>query len=217
MKIFLFILSLAASGICGYLLGSINFAIIITKLFTGKDIRDSGSGNAGFTNVLRTVGKLPSVLTLLGDFLKGVASVLLGFGLVYLFTADSQLLRFGGYLAAAGAILGHMFPLYYRFKGGKGILVTAGTLVVLDPITLLVILSVFLIVVFITKIVSLSSICAAVAFPITTVVSRAVGRSGYIIWDALLSFAIAAIVIFMHRENIKRLKNGTEKKIGAKK
>ncbi len=217
MDIFLLVAALIISGIIGYLLGSINFAIIITKIYTGEDIRDLGSGNAGFTNVLRTVGKLPSVLTLIGDFLKGVISVLLGFAAVYLLTGNLELIRFGGYLAAAGAISGHMLPLYYGFKGGKGILVTAGTLLILDPLTLLIILGVFLIVVFITRIVSISSICAAVAFPITTIISRAVGRSEYIVWDALLSVLIAVIIIFMHRENIKRLLNGTEKKFGKNK
>lgn len=217
MDIFLLVTALVISAIIGYLLGSINFAIIITKIYTGEDIRDSGSGNAGFTNVLRTVGKLPSVLTLLGDFLKGVISVLLGFAVVYLLTGSLELIRFGGYLATAGAISGHMFPLYYGFKGGKGILVTAGTLLILDPVTLFIILGVFLIVVFITRIVSISSICAAAAFPITTIISRAVEKSEYIVWDALLSVLIAVIVIFMHRENIKRLLNGTEKKFGKNK
>lgn len=217
MDILLFIVALVVSGICGYLLGSINFAIIITKIYTGNDIRDSGSGNAGFTNVLRTVGKLPSILTLLGDFLKGVASVLLGFGIASLLTTDSQLIRFGGYLATVGAILGHMFPLYYRFKGGKGILVTAGTLILLDPRTLLVILAVFLIVVAFTKIVSISSICAAVAFPITTITLRIFEHGHYILWDAILSISVAVVIIYMHKENIRRILNGTEKKFGSKK
>lgn len=198
-------------------MGSINFAIIITKIFTKKDIRESGSGNAGFTNVLRTVGKLPSVLTLLGDILKAVVAVLLGIWFVSLFTGNPDLPRFGGYAAAGGAIIGHMFPVYYGFKGGKGILVTAGALLVLDPLTLLVILCVFLIVVAITRIVSISSICAAIAFPITTVISRAAFKSEHILFDTAFAVLIAAIVIFMHRENIKRLLNGTEKKLGKSK
>lgn len=217
MEIFWFVVALIVSCVIGYLLGSINFAIIITKIVTGKDIRESGSGNAGFTNTLRTVGKIPSIFVLLGDFLKGVVSALIGLGAVSLLTSDSQLVRFGAYVATIGAIVGHMFPLYYKFKGGKGILVTAGTLVILDPITLLIILGVFLIVVAFTRIVSISSISAAVAFPITTISLRLIQNGDYIIWDGILSVVIAIVIIAMHRENIKRLLNGTEKRFGEKK
>ncbi len=216
MELFRIICACVLSSAVAYLLGSINFAIIITKAVLHKDIRDFGSGNAGMTNVLRTVGKGPAALTLLGDFLKGAAAVLLGH-LIFAYIGNQPDWLLGGYLSGFFALLGHLFPLYYGFKGGKGIATCAGVLAVLDWRVLLIILAVFLIVTAISRYVSLGSVCAAVAYPISTLCLRLWEESPAIWSDTAMAVLIAAVVIIMHRQNIKRLLSGTENKIGQKK
>lgn len=186
-----------------YFLGSINFGIIISKLFHGEDIREYGSGNAGMTNMLRTYGKRDAAITLLGDALKAVVAVILGrilFGIS------------GGYVAGLTCILGHAFPCYYKFKGGKGVVVTAATIAVIDWRIFLVLLGIFLLVVAMSKYISLGSVCGMLVFPLLVQV-----------WDrglninVLLSCLISALVIFLHRGNIKRIYNGTESKLSLSK
>ncbi len=162
------------TGVLAYLIGSINFAIIVTRLFAKKDIRDFGSGNAGMTNVLRTLGKGPAVLVTLGDFCKGVLAVLLGH-LILRFLGGG-IPFYADYLIGLLVMLGHCFPLFYGFRGGKGILVSAGVILMLDWRVLIVIFSTFLIVVAITRIVSLGSIAAAAMFPISTLVIDLIRR-----------------------------------------
>jgi glycerol-3-phosphate acyltransferase PlsY len=215
MEIFRLTLAIVVASLIAYLFGSINFAIIFTKLFIKKDIREYGSGNAGMTNVLRTVGKGAAVLTTLGDFCKGVLAVLLGH-LVLHYLGGSDVF-FADYFIAVSALLGHCFPLYYNFKGGKGILVSAGIIAVLNPWVFLIILTTFLITVIVSRIVSLASIAAAVMFPIATLVLGLIQHEVTVWYDTLSAVLIAGIVIFMHRGNIKRLKNGTEHKFGQKK
>lgn len=198
-----------------YLLGSINFAIIITKIFTKKDIRDFGSGNAGMTNVLRSVGKFPAALTLLGDFGKGVLAVFIG-KILIINLGGMISPSVGVYFAAFFVLLGHIYPIYYKFKGGKGILTTAGALLMIDPISLLICVIVFAIVCVSTRIVSLSSICCAVAYPVATFIVRVIQKNANIWLDTIMAIFIAGIIIFMHRSNIKRLINGTEHKFGKK-
>lgn len=216
MELFRLILSVVLAGVLAYLIGSINFAIIVSKLFAQKDIRDYGSGNAGMTNVLRTFGKLPAVITTVGDFCKGIIAVLLGH-LIIQFIGGATQVFYADYLMALLALLGHCFPVFYGFKGGKGILVSAGIILILNPIVFLVILAVFGIVVAISKIVSLASISAAVAFPIATLIHGLIVRSDVVWFDTLSALLIGGIVVFMHRSNIKRLLNGTENKFGKKK
>ena len=216
MELFRLILSIVLAGVLAYLVGSINFAIIVSKLFAQKDIRDYGSGNAGMTNVLRTFGKLPAVITTVGDFLKGIIAMLLGRWIISVI-GGGEALFYVDYLLALSALLGHCFPVFYRFKGGKGILVSAGTILMLNPIIFLVILIVFGIVVAISKIVSLASISAAVAFPIATWIYGLIVCDGMVWFDTSSALLIAGIVVFMHRSNIKRLLNGTENKFGKKK
>ena len=214
------VLAIALAAVCAYLLGSINFAIIVSKIFAHKDIRDFGSGNAGLTNVLRTFGKGPAAIVLLGDFMKGVLSVIIG-KLLFRYLggvgSGSEWFMLGGYIAAFFAVLGHIYPVFHGFKGGKGILITAGVMLVLDPWVLCAILGVFIIFVLISRYVSLGSICAAVAYPIATLAVELLmhRRTAWI--DAGLALLISAIVIFMHRGNIKRLLNHTESKLGQKK
>ena len=197
------VFSVLALLVVPYFLGSINFGIIISKLFHGEDIREYGSGNAGMTNMLRTYGKRDAAITLIGDALKAVVAVILGrilFG------------RSGGYVAGLTCILGHAFPCYYKFKGGKGVVVTAATIAVIDWRIFLVLLGIFILVVAFSKYISLGSVCGMLVFPLLVQV-----------WDrglsinVLLSCLISALVIFLHRGNIKRIYNGTESKLSLSK
>lgn len=215
MEIFLQILALLLAAVAAYLIGSINFAIIITRLFAKKDIRDYGSGNAGMTNVLRTLGKGPAVLVTLGDFCKGVAAVLVGRLILQLLGGGIPF--YGDYFLGLFAMLGHCFPIFYGFRGGKGILVSAGVILVLNWRVLLIILAVFLILVAFTKTVSLGSISAAAAYPVSTLIVDLLRKAPHPFLNALSALVIGGIVIFMHRSNIKRLLNGTENKLGQKK
>lgn len=215
MEIFLQILALLLAAVAAYLIGSINFAIIITRLFAKKDIRDYGSGNAGMTNVLRTLGKGPAVLVTLGDFCKGVAAVLVGRLILQLLGGGIPF--YGDYFLGLFAMLGHCFPIFYGFRGGKGILVSAGVILVLNWRVLLIILAVFLILVAFTKTVSLGSISAAAAYPVSTLIVDLLRKAPHPFLNALSALVIGGIVIFMHRSNIRRLLNGTENKLGQKK
>ena len=197
------VFSVLALLVVPYFLGSINFGIIISKLFHGEDIREYGSGNAGMTNMLRTYGKRDAAITLIGDALKAVVAVILGrilFGIS------------GGYVAGLTCILGHAFPCYYKFKGGKGVVVTAATIAVIDWRIFLVLLGIFILVVTFSKYISLGSVCGMLVFPLLVQV-----------WDrglsinVLLSCLISALVIFLHRGNIKRIYNGTESKLSLSK
>lgn len=196
-------------GLVAYLIGSISFAIIFSKNFAGFDVRERGSNNAGTTNVLRTVGKKAAALTLICDILKGVVAVLLAMLAANIWQeADEELLK---YLAGLMAIIGHTFPVYYGFKGGKGVATSLGVLLVVNPQIGIICLVFALIIMIATRMVSLGSVLAATLFPILTVFM--VDSFG----AKVISILIALLVIFNHRSNIKRLKNGTENKISFKK
>lgn len=227
-------LALLLAAVIAYVLGSVNFAILITRAFSGKDIRSFGSGNAGATNVLRSQGKLPAVLTFVGDLLKSMLSVYLGGVLlqhlqlspasieeVELLMYDPHNLELvGAYLAGVFCIIGHMYPLFFGFRGGKGVMTTLGMTLLLDWKTALILLAVFTIVVLTTRMVSLSSIAAGIFMPFSTFCMRyfAYGQR----WETAafctaVTVLIAVIVIIKHRENIKRILNGTESKFGRSK
>lgn len=196
-------------GLIAYLLGSINFAIIFSKKFAGFDVREKGSKNAGTTNVLRTVGKKAAVLTLLCDILKGVAAVIVAMLAANIWDeVDVDTLK---YLAGFFAIVGHTFPVYYGFKGGKGVATSLGVLLVVNPQIGLSCLVFALVIMIATRWVSLGSIMAALLFPILTVIMT--DNFG----AKLISILIGVLVIFNHRTNIKRLKQGTENKLSFKK
>ena len=211
----LYIVCLVVCALIAYLFGSINFAIIVTKAFTGKDIRDCGSKNAGMTNVLRTVGKTPAFLTLLGDFSKGLLAVLIA-RLVFTFIVKDVSSFTAEYICAICALLGHVFPIYYGFKGGKGILVSSGALVMLAPYAFLCSLVVFIIAVAITRIVSVGSILSSIAFPIALYFIRVAENASNITLEVILASCIALFIILMHRANIVRLIKGEENKFGSK-
>lgn len=212
------VLSVLVSILVCYLLGSLSFAIIVSKCIAKKDIREFGSGNAGMTNVLRTLGKGPAALTLLGDLGKAVVGVLLSrLLLTYWGQVPEEFLTMFLYLAGIFVVLGHIYPVYYGFHGGKGIATSAGVLLMVDPIVFVGVVVVFLVVVLISKIVSLASICASVAAPIITYVSQLLLGAQHALLDALCVLVFAVLVIIMHRSNIVRLANGTENKFGQKK
>ena len=196
------ILKIVLCLILGYLFGSLNFAIIYSKL-RGDDIRNHGSGNAGATNVLRTYGKGPAAIVFLLDILKGVIAVFVA--RIFL---DGDIFDCS---AALGAVLGHNFPVYYKFKGGKGVSTSLAVLLTLHYPTALVAMVTFLVVVLISKYVSLSSILAAVAAIITAFILFRI--------DVFSVFCaiIGVLCIFRHRSNIVRLIKGTENKLGQKK
>ena len=158
------------AAVIAYLIGSINTSIITTRIVAHKDIRTMGSGNAGFTNVLRSVGKGPAIFTITFDFIKGVLSAVAGSILVYSFVTASnpQLLaeyaRYGAYIGGLFCILGHMFPVYFGFKGGKGVVTSAALMAVVDIRVFALVLLTFLIVFLIKKIISLASLVCAVLF-----------------------------------------------------
>lgn len=224
-------LQLLAVVVIGYLVGSISFSIIFTRLFDKKDIRTMGSGNAGFTNVLRSVGKLPSILTFIFDFAKGLLAVYLGMLIFQASGAPFIVRQCGIYLAGVACILGHVFPLYFRFKGGKGVLTSAALILIIDWRIFLIVIGVFLIVFLITRIISLASISAAVSLPIGTFLvtffadylpnlsySMVRGYSlAYVVITTVFSLILAALVVGKHHANIGRILRGEEKKITAKK
>lgn len=191
----------AIIAVCAYLLGSLSFAIIVSKLTLGKDIRNYGSGNAGLTNAYRTMGAKKTLLVLLGDIAKGAAAVSIGMVLAG---------PVGKLTAGIFVILGHMFPLYFGFKGGKGVLVGAVMLAFFDWRVFGIAFVLFLLSVIVTKWISLGSILGAVSFPITTWVFY---------HDPVLTamaLGMAAVVVFMHRSNIGRIIRGKENKFSFK-
>jgi glycerol-3-phosphate acyltransferase PlsY len=189
--------------IVAYLLGSISFAVVLVRATTGKDIRAEGSGNAGATNVLRAHGKKLALFVALLDVAKGAAAVLL----MRLLTADPL----WGALAGVAAILGHVFPIFYAFRGGKGVATAVGAFAVLAPLALLCCLAVFVVVVALTRYVSLGSVIAMVLLPpvagLLFHAPRAVVTG---------SAVTALLVVFKHLGNLKRLALGQERKLGAK-
>ena len=201
--------------IIAYLLGSISFSVIISKKMAGFDVREKGSGNAGTTNVLRTVGKKASIITLICDILKGVVAILVAYiaGLILKDSVDKALLI---QLAGLAVIIGHTFPIYFGFKGGKGIATALGVLLITNWNIGLICLVFALVLMIITKMVSLGSLSASVLITILIIFmphTSYLVDGNYIIYGIL----IAALVIFNHRANVKRLLTGTENKIDFKK
>lgn len=213
------ILKIVAAVIAAYLLGSINFAVIFSNLFLKKDVRKMGSGNAGATNVMRTAGVLPGVLTFLGDTLKGYAGAYIGkivFENVYKATESPFLLPiYGAYICGIACMLGHVLPVFFQFKGGKGVATGVGAFFVCSPISAITGLTVFAVFTIITKIVSLSSIIATSVVVILSMILR--DTSAMFLPQAILSILLGSIIIYKHKGNIARLIAGTETKIGGRK
>ena len=198
-------------AIVAYVIGSINFAVIFSRKFAGFDVREKGSKNAGTTNVLRTVGKKVAALTLLCDILKGVEAILVALLAQVMWDGfDITVLK---YIAGFMVILGHTFPIFFEFRGGKGVATAIGVLLMLNWKIGLICLVFGILIIAVSKMVSLGSISAAVLFPVLTIfIEENVGLAGIV-----GSFLIAALVVFNHRANIRRLKQGKENKISFKK
>ena len=214
-KSFLLLASLLLAAICGYLLGSVNPAIIIGRLIYKKDIRKLGSGNAGMTNVMRNFGKKSAALTLICDIAKGLIAVLLG-RLLFMLLAPASSPDYGAYIGAVSAVAGHMFPVYFGFKGGKGVATVGGAIIALNPIIAAILLVILLVLMAVSKMVSLASIITVTCFPIITLLWNLLISENNPLFPTICSAVIAALVIWGHRENIQRIAAGTERKIGNK-
>ena len=213
------ILAILISAVLSYLLGSFNSSILVVRLLKHQDIREFGSHNAGLTNTLRCFGKGCAALTLVGDLAKGIVAVLLSKGICELLgtglTAQNDA-HFIGYIAGIFAILGHVFPIYYHFKGGKGVLVGVSVFLGIDWKVFLCLIVIFAVVLAISKYVSLGSIIAAACCPVVTFLFQFWQRGDLPMWYLWLNTGLAALmgawVIYMHRTNIQRLKAGNENK-----
>ena len=202
-------------AVISYLIGSISFSVIISKKMAGFDVREKGSGNAGSTNVLRTVGKKAAAITLLCDILKGVVSILLAIliGTVWKDVDKELILQ----IAGIAVVIGHTFPIFFGFKGGKGVATSLGVLLMSNWQIGLICLVFALVLMALTKMVSLGSCGAAVLFPVLTLFINdnytilTEGKSGRVYF--VYSVILAIIVLYNHRSNIKRMLNGTENKL----
>ena len=205
-------------AIIAYLIGSINFSVIISKKMAGFDVREKGSGNAGSTNVLRTVGKKAALLTLVCDILKGVVSVLVALlvGLIAGETANKAILV---EIAALAVVIGHTFPVFFQFKGGKGVATSLGVILIVNWKIGLICLVFALAIMAVGRMVSLGSISASVLFAVLTIFIRDSYIGGVEFEFSFIIFGIllAALVIFNHRSNLKRILAGTENKLSFKK
>jgi glycerol-3-phosphate acyltransferase PlsY len=205
----IFVLKLTLTIVAGYLLGSVNTAIIIGQI-KGVDIRKKGSGNAGVTNALRTMGSKTAIFVLLGDLLKGVLACVIGLVLIGNVEGVGNL----GVLAGGfAAILGHNWPVYFGFKGGRGVLTSLAVMLMMDWRIALIALGIFIIAVAATRYVSLGSILASLALPLVSLIPL-FGKSVYFM---VFAAAIGILIIARHIPNIKRLIGGTESKLGRKK
>ena len=193
--------------IIAYLLGNISTSYIIAKKMIGVDIRTQGSGNAGSTNVLRTLGKKAGAMTFVGDLLKGVLAVLIAKVIASISGVD---VATAGYLGVIGVVSGHNWPAFLGFRGGKGVATSLGSMIAINPILALSCFAIFLIIVAITKYVSLGAVVSISLSPIMMILTK--NNKGL-----LATLFLTISVIYTHRENIKRLLNGTERKLGEKK
>lgn len=207
-----------AVAILSYLLGSLNFGVILSKGIEKDDVREHGSGNAGTTNMLRNYGKKLAIFTILGDMIKVAIAIGLSFLIVKLTNvydliseanvdADMLIKSFSGFFC----VLGHIFPCFFKFKGGKGVATAGGMVFIVDWKIALILLTIFIIIVAVTKYVSLGSIIIALLYPILI----------YLFYKSFVLTLIASIftliVIVAHRSNIKKLINHSENKINLKK
>ena len=202
------ILAALGSTVIPYLLGSINFSIIISKKKYNEDIREFGSQNAGMTNMMRTYGNKAAGLTLLGDALKAIISGFVGYAMFG---------QTGAYVAGLFCIIGQIFPVFYKFKGGKGVVTVAASVLMCNPFVFLILIVLFVIIVLFTRYISLGSVMCVLLYPVI------LNRLDKIFFDVdampyhLIAVAIALLITFKHLDNIKRLLNGTERKFSFKK
>ncbi len=219
------------AGIISYLLGSVNFAIIFSKIFVNKDVRDYGSHNAGMTNTLRVAGVLPGILTFLFDVLKGVGAVYIGWLIFeYCYSINPIPLfmpLYGGYFCAVLCMIGHVFPIFFQFKGGKAVATCLGVMIVCNYPAAIIAVFIFVGLLLITRMVSLSSMVAVASMLVTVpnfVMSGlkvfTLNLNGPVGMNAVIlafNLIMVFLVVVKHKENIERIKNGTERKVFSKK
>ncbi|WP_178669271.1 glycerol-3-phosphate 1-O-acyltransferase PlsY [uncultured Eubacterium sp.] len=205
-------------SVLSYLLGSLNFGVILSNTVKKEDVRDSGSGNAGTTNMMRTYGKTLGLLTIAGDILKVMVAIWIAFRIMGVEEFKATLDSLSDYpqvvlksFAGLFAVLGHIFPCFFKFKGGKGVATSGGMVIMIDWRIALILLVIFALTILITKYVSLGSILMAVFYPVF------IGIFYKDIILVLIATVFTIIVVVAHRENVKRLINHTENKIGQKK
>ncbi len=214
------VLAIVLVAVVGYLLGSIVFGVLISKALYHDDVRTHGSGSAGMTNMIRNYGKLAGALTATGDVAKGVVAVFVASWLFRVLLPDSAIEPMAGaYIAGIFAIIGHTKPVWFGFKGGKGVLVGGGVALATGPVVCVVLVLVFAVEFAITRIVSLGSIIVAALYPVITLVFWVWHGADLLslVLIGICSVIMAAMVIWMHRSNIQRLRAGTEYRFGEKK
>ena len=203
-------------AIIAYAIGSINFSVIFSRKFAGFDVREKGSGNAGSTNMLRSVGKKAAALTLVCDILKGIVAIVIALimgNVIKEFNGQSYLVQ----IAAVAVVIGHTFPIFFEFRGGKGVATSLGVLLMSNWQIGLICLVFALVLMVLTKMVSVGSCGAAVLFPVLTLFINenytvlTEGKSGKVYF--VYSVILAIIVLYNHRANIKRIMSGTENKL----
>ena len=216
-------LALMLAAVAGYLLGGINWAILITRWFVHKDIRTFGSGNAGATNVLRSQGTLPAILTTIGDLAKSVfATWFGGWLLTNIHMADTAvdaqtLMLVGRYIAGFCCIIGHVLPVFYNFRGGKGVLATLGMFLVADWRVALMCLTLFIAIVSSSRLVALGSVVAIGYGPLLIFILHVwVDKMNLpmVVFTTAMTVVVVAIIVIKHADNIKRLAAGKERRIG---
>jgi glycerol-3-phosphate acyltransferase PlsY len=200
-------------AVAGYILGSLCFAIIVTKIFTGKDIRKFGSGNAGTANVLRSVGVFPGILTGIFDFLKGVVGVYVGFILFQKVGFESYA---GGCFATIFVLLGHFYPVFFNYRGGKGVVTMGGIVAVLHIKLFMFLVPVYLLVLLIYKMTSLSALVTFFILPFANLVICLIEHNSWV-FSTILYIFVTILIFYAHRDNIKRLREGTETRLVVKK
>ena len=216
------IMLVVIAALQAYVLGSINFAVIFTNLFTKKDVRDFGSGNAGMTNVLRVAGPLPGILTFLCDALKGAVACFIGRYVIFDYLVKNYPDRADFYLPVYGALfcgifcmLGHVFPAFFQLKGGKAVAVSVGIFALVDWRCISVALGIFVLVLLISRIISISSLIATTSMPVCIALFQR--NTGEKVWVSVLLTLVMVLIIYLkHIENIKRLLKGEEKPIFGK-
>lgn len=202
------ILKLFAAFVLGYLLGSLNTAVIVGKIY-GKDIRSHGSKGAGLTNTLRVLGKAAALFVLVGDILKGVIACLIGLLLGVYFYSGVVMDSVSLLVAGAGAVIGHNWPIYFKFKGGKGALTAVTVLFMVDWVMGLLCIGFFVIIISLTRYVSLGTICAIML----VVAISFIPVFEHTLYFNIFACVMALTIIFKHMKNIQRLLSGTENKL----
>ena len=206
-------------AIIAYCIGSVNFSVIISKKMAGFDVREKGSGNAGSTNMLRSVGKKAAAITLVCDILKGVIAIVIAMILGNIVPDMNKELLVQ--IAGIAVVLGHTFPVFFGFKGGKGVATSLGILLMTNWQIGLICLVFALVLMILTRMVSLGSCAAAILYPVLTLFINdnytvlTEGKNGNVYF--VYSVILAIIVLYNHRSNIKRILNGTENKLSFKK